>query len=716
SSQGAVSRALDRLDRAALAVLEALLVLPAPASPAALRGRLGLSRPQTVALVERLREYGLVWGTDKALRVAPGVRQALPFPAGLGPVAKEALAALPAERLALLALDLGLTATSFAGPGGLAELIAERLAAPEDLIDAAGPEARAALDQLAWGPPTGRIDNARRPVALETAQSPIEKLLARGLLVATDDRTVTLPREVGLYLRRDVLFRDLAMPGLHGTDRALPVTDQIAAGQAFTALRLTEELLEHWGLEPPPVLRSGGLAVRDLKAAAVVLDVPETDAALIIEVAYAAGLLAREAEWMPTRSYDLWLLRDAAERWTDLANAWLDTDRVPGLAGERDDRDKAINALAEESTRSNAPTVRREALQALTPGLAATVESVRDQLAWRHPRRTGGLHDRMVGWALREAAVLGLTGYGALASYARELLDGVEVNLAKLLPEPVDHVLLQADLTAVAPGPLVPELGRELALTADVESKGGATVYRFTPESVRRALDAGRTVAELKDLLTRHSATPVPQPLTYLIDDVSRRHGQLRVGTALSYLRCDDPATLEEIFADRRAAALRLHRLAPTVLASRLSRQELLESLRALGFAPVAESQEGGVVITRKDVHRAESTARSGPPEHMLSPDTALAAVRALRAGEEAAQIGAPEGDLPRTPAMAMIEELRAAIGQRLWIGYLDQQGQATSRIIEPVRVDGGYLTAYDQTRASIQRFALHRITGVRNA
>jgi predicted DNA-binding transcriptional regulator YafY len=63
-----------------------------------------------------------------------------------------------------------------------------------------------------------------------------------------------------------------------------------------------------------------------------------------------------------------------------------------------------------------------------------------------------------------------------------------------------------------------------------------------------------------------------------------------------------------------------------------------------------------------------------------------------------------------------MIEELRAAIGRRLWIGYLDQQGQASSRIIEPVRVDGGYLTAYDQTRASIQRFALHRITGVRNA
>jgi predicted DNA-binding transcriptional regulator YafY len=64
---------------------------------------------------------------------------------------------------------------------------------------------------------------------------------------------------------------------------------------------------------------------------------------------------------------------------------------------------------------------------------------------------------------------------------------------------------------------------------------------------------------------------------------------------------------------------------------------------------------------------------------------------------------------------MATVEELRAAVerGGRVWIGYLDQQGQASSRIVEPVRVDGGFLTAYDATRATVQRFALHRITGV---
>ncbi|NEC35718.1 helicase-associated domain-containing protein, partial [Streptomyces rubrogriseus] len=128
--------------------------------------------------------------------------------------------------------------------------------------------------------------------------------------------------------------------------------------------------------------------------------------------------------------------------------------------------------------------------------------------------------------------------------------------LAPLFPEPLDHVLLQADLTAVAPGPLERGLADVLGVLADVESKGGATVYRFTPGSVRRALDAGQSAADLHAFLARHSRTPVPQPLTYLIDDVARRHGRLRVGAASAYVRCDDDATLDEILADKRAAGL----------------------------------------------------------------------------------------------------------------------------------------------------------------
>ncbi|RFU39105.1 hypothetical protein DZF91_24165, partial [Actinomadura logoneensis] len=561
------------------------------------------------AALAALRRDALVWGT-RTSRPAPGVRQALPHPAGLGPPAAEVLASYPADRLTALVTDLdGEAPRGFTDSGRLVARIAERLTDPSDLIAGAGDEARAALDRLVWGPPVGRVADARRPVRVATAETPIERLLARGLLVAEDDRTVTVPREVALHLRGGRLFRDLAAepPPLGGGARARDEDTVVrgAAGEAFTVVREIEELLERWGLEPPPVLRSGGLAVRDLRAAAALLDVPEWRAALLAEIAQAAGLLTRsgdlDGEWLPTPAYDLWLRRDIAGRWTELAHGWLRTDRVPGLVGERDDRDRLVNALSESARHGSAPATRHAVLTVLADapaGTPATAPAVRERLDWLQPRRGGPLRDRLVDWTLREAAVLGLTGYGVLAPFARDLLDGAdpEPALAKHLPEPGDKVLIQADLTAVAPGPLVTDLARELALTADVESTGGATVYRFTAGSVRRALDAGRSAADLLDLLTKHSATPVPQPLAYLVEDVARRHGHLRVGSLVSYVRADNPATLDEILADRRADALRLHRLAPTVLASALPRADLLTGLRGLGLAPVAESPGGGVI------------------------------------------------------------------------------------------------------------------------
>jgi hypothetical protein len=728
SAASAVSRALDRLDRLALNIFEALLVLPSPIAYADLLAAVSAEpsgdAPIRVA-VDRLRGLALLWGEDDALRVVPGGRQVVPHPAGLGPLLREAFASYPSDRMAELLADLGLESVDDL-PGRI-----------DALIEDVGPEARAALDRLTWGPPVGRVDGARRPVTLATAASPIEQLLARGLLAATDDRTVTLPREVGLHLRGGRVFTELRTtpPPLGGTARSGRLVDRTAGGQAFTFVRTMEELLERWSVDPPGVLRAGGLGIRDLRATATELDVPEWTAALLIEVAYAAGLLARDgdqdgpasAEWLPTQAYDLWRLRDVERRWSDLAAAWLLTDRAPGLAGERDDRDRLINALSDEAVRVSAPQVRRSVLGALAGAEAGTAPSADDvfaYLTWQQPRRGGTLRERLVRWTLREAETIGVTGLGALSGHARALLSGGDVGkaLAAVLPEPVDHVLIQADLTAVAPGPLISDLARELALAADVESTGGATVYRFTPTSVRRALDAGRGALELIDLLKRHSATDVPQPLSYLIEDVARRHGRLRVGVASAYVRCDDPAVLDEILADRRSEQLRLHRLAPTVLASRASRGELLDSLRALGYAPVAESAEGSVVITRLDARRAETTHGTYEPAHhskigIAGPDASVvtAAVRALRAGERAARATAPAGAPPRSPAMAMVKQLRQAAdrGARVWIGYLDQQGQASSRIIEPARVEGGFLTAYDATRAAVQRFALHRITGV---
>src|SRR5206468_7164075 len=177
---------------------------------------------------------------------------------------------------------------------------------------------------------------------------------------------------------------------------------------------------------------------------------------------------------------------------------------------------------------------------------------------------------------LAEADVLGLTAAGGLTGYSRTLLGATggtavaptattvgsvhsaaaaEHALARALPEPVDHFLVQPDLTVVVPGPPLPAMGNELSLLANLESTGGAAVYRITERSVRRALDAGRSGERLAQFVQQHSRTPVPQALTYLITDAARRHGVLRAGAAGAYLRCDDAALLARVLADRSTDA-----------------------------------------------------------------------------------------------------------------------------------------------------------------
>ncbi|MEV7007383.1 helicase-associated domain-containing protein [Streptosporangium sp. NPDC051022] len=745
SSPSAVGRVLDRLDRFTLSVLETLVVLPAPVDYRALRAQMARALPEGVAApvlraalketVERLRTLALAYGPQSALVPSPGVREVLEAPAGLGQPAVEVFRHHPAERLAELIQDID------GENGDTKEDLARLLGTPEvvgRLVEDVSPQARSALNELTWGPASGRVPNARREVRAATAQSPIEQLLSRALLCATGEDTVVLPREVGLFLRGGRIHHDLSPvpPPLDGAARDRGMADRTAAGQAFTFVRAVEELCERWSVDPPGVLRSGGLAVRDLKRTAAMLDVPEWVTGLIVEVAHAAGLIAAsgsvDGDWLPTPAYDGWRVKSTEDRWVVLATTWLTMDRVPGMIGERDERDRLLNALHPDLRRSAAAEVRATALSMLSAagsGVAPSLESVRERLSWEQPRRRGGRRDQLVEFTLREAEQIGVTGLGAIAGHGLALIpcgggraEAAALALAPLLPEPLDHVLLQADLTAVAPGPLTGELRRWLALAADVESTGGATVYRFCERSIRRALDAGQGADEMLAMLERHSATPVPQPLGYLVTDVARRHGRMRVGTASAYIRCDDSSLLDEVMADRRALPLRLRRLAPTVIASKTSRSTLVDSLRAMGYAPAAESLDGDVIITQLDVRRTEGQPSPRQPVTFNGPeaDVVAAAIRAVRAGDAAHQarrapVDAPGGQVPRSPATATINALREAIrqGSQVWIGYLDSQGNATSRILEPARMEGGYLTAYDETRAAVHRFALHRITGI---
>lgn len=700
SSHASVARALDRLTALDLQVLEAVLVAADPAPRGDLLALLG-DDPAVDAALDRLYAQALLWGSPRLLRLPRPVRDLLhPSPAGLGPAPP---LGWPADRLA----------------GVLAE-------APAD--------ARAVLDRLAWGPSTGRVRHATRPVTPATAVTPVDWLLARGLLVPVDARTVALPRDVALHLRGGRLHPELVSappvlaPTPAGTDPT--VADRRAAAAGAELVRLVEDLLEGWGRAGPPVLRAGGLGLRELRRAAAGLGVDEPTAGLVVEVAYAGGLVGRGGDaggaWLPSRGYDGWRRAETAQRWAALAAGWLASDRVASLVGSRDPADRPRAALGVDLEVPGAGDLRAAVLgelAGLPPGTTTDPAALVARLRWQRPRRSAATTRLLVTASLAEGEALGVLVRGAVSGPGRALLEGAEAAataLAPLLPAPVAEVILQPDLTAVAPGPLVRELADALALAADVESTGGATVYRFTPSSVRRALDAGRTAAELHDLLATHSRTPVPQPLSYLVDDVARRHGRLRAGTAAAYLRCDDPALLGEVLADRRTADLGLRRLAPTVLAAAAPAPELLDRLRALGYAPAAEAADGALLLGRPPGRRAEERfdrLRPAPPR-LPGPSLARAAVRAVRAGdhppggaaaEERPGVGGADG-LPTA-----LRRLLAAgrDGVSVWLGYVDAGGRSSRRLVDPLAVANGQLTAYDHLHEEVRVFALHRVTDV---
>ncbi|MEV0172865.1 helicase-associated domain-containing protein [Streptomyces sp. NPDC050803] len=779
-TRASVVRALERLDRFAVQTAEALAVASDPATYQELLGLMAgdggdpaVARALPHALAT-LRGQALVWGADDRLRLVRTARELLapspqhPSPTGLGPTVSEATAGMSPGRVQEIVAAAGLASThdAVSAVASLTGLFTDRRRMAK-LLAGAPAESLEALSRLVWGPPFGQVTADPAPR--------LRWLLDRGLLLPTTPGTVVLPREAALHLRGGRAHRaaEPLPPAVEVTATHRPqAVDAAGAGQAFTALATVEELLKDWDEGGPAVLRAGGLSVRDLKRTAVALDAAEPVAAFWVELAYVAGLIASDGEaderYAATPAYDEWLEQAPDRRWAQLAEAWLTATRTSGLVGGRDAKDRTLSALGPGLDRSAAPEVRHRVLTLLAGlplGAAPAAESVLARLHWERPqRREEDLRSRLARWTLSEAELLGVTGRGALSAHGRALLGAPAVRtadeepqgpgdklpvhhvpqpleplsppeqaaasaaaarlLAPLLPEPLDHVLLQADLTAVAPGPLKRPLAEVLGVLADVESKGGATVYRFTPGSVRRALDAGQSASDLHAFLAAHSRTPVPQPLSYLIDDVARRHGHLRVGAASAYVRCDDDALLNEILADKRAAGLRLRRLAPTVLAAQADPATLLDGLRAMGFAPAAESAEGDVLITRALAHRTPPrTAPEPVPDGPPVPDATLltAAIRAIRAGDAASTTPRKEtpsrtdGALPRTSAAETLATMQAAVltGEAVWIGYVNAEGAASQRVIAPVRVEGGFVTAYDHTADEVRTYPLHRVTGV---
>lgn len=750
--RSSVQRALSELDALSLATLEAAIDIGGDAEPVQaadvareLRDRVAAAgvpakeRPTVAhvrAALDDLRQAAIIHGDGPGgggtFAGRSSRKRPLPWEDHLM-VTDEAVAALPP----------GWRLVPRAGEPSTAEL--------RDALDGADARQRRLLDTLA---DAGGLGTTRDAAPDADPSLPVPRLIAAGLLERVDDSTVRLPGRARALLRGAVIPD--APPTLRpGAADAVPVRglDAAAAGAALELLRLIRSLLEHLGRRPAATLKDGTVGVREHRRLVEALEVDDATLARITAMSAAAGLVNvgtprplpeddTGGDYLaPTHAADEYLDASAAQRWALLVEGWLASEEAPWLIGREGPTGKPIALLSPSARRAGTPELRRTVLRLLAEATdeGEAVGDVRALLAQRRPITAAHTPDEVLREIVGELGMLGLTApagaHGAGASAAgraavasagapRAGVDRDEAEaefvdaLASALPAPATSFIAQADLTILVPGPAEGEFLHRLETFADLESPGLASVHRVSEDSVRRALDGGASAAELHAFLEEHAMGEVPQSITYLIDDVARRHGRLRTGPAAGYLRCDDPALLAQVLADPIATALGLRRVSETVAISQTPPAALVAALRDSGHAALAEDALGAALDLRPDPARTPDRPRSPAPAVRADDGRISQALQSIQAGDRAADAG--EGtridmdDDPATGAAAQALLHRAArAGLDVTLGFVDRNGRAGRRRVRPVTVSGGQVDAVDPATGQVLRFLLHRVTEV---
>lgn len=269
------------------------------------------------------------------------------------------------------------------------------------------------------------------------------------------------------------------------------------AEQAFATMTVLAELLRAVDAGAVRELVKGGIG---MPLARTLAERIGTDAelvagrlALLDDIGFADPDTGR---WIVTDPGHAWLLAGWPERWVSLVAAWSDT--LPPAVHQ-------VLELADGDLRDLVPLGR-----------------------WAYPAGSRWL-DALLLDVAGTAASLGLAVDGIVTSTGRALLDGDAEPAADDLPGAVERVYLQHDLTVIAPGPLAPADDDALRTVAVLEAPGLAARYRISEDTLRAAFRAGHSRDDLLSLLGRLSATGIPQPLAYLIDQVAGRDGSIVV-------------------------------------------------------------------------------------------------------------------------------------------------------------------------------------------
>lgn len=761
-------QAVRGLTTPALQALEALRALGERRTRAALgellHGRPGPEHEAAVdAALTQLGAAALVWpGAGDRLELPAGLAEIFPRPLGLGSPARELWQDQNVEAIARAVRALGGRAE-----GRKADKLAALLpllADPDRVrarAEAAPPQVAMGLRQLVWGDQGDDqgddeddeyLDHRYDPELWKLRHEAERWAVDHGLLPASPwGGAGRLPAEVGLALRGPG-FRAPFLPDPPPLE-SRPVTEQAvesAAAAAVTAFATHAlALLDRLARTPVPQLAGGGIGTRELGRLTKELGVDESELRLALELAASCGLLRKGAGPVGvSERFTTWREAEPARQALDLLTAWWDFPTVPTRSRGADG--KTMPAVRRPEPCAGCQAARYVLVgmaSALAAGTATDAAGLAEAARWNRPMVHVLPQDAEAPLATvyREAELLGVLAAGALSPVGAALLAddlaGAEGHLRRLLPQPCDTALFGSDLTALVAGTPSARVSALLDGCADRESSGGAVTWRFSPASVRRALDAGTTAGQLVEQLSAIAERDLPQPLGYLIADVGRRHGRLRLLPAVSLIRGDGTALLAEVAADRRLARLGLQLVAPTILACAVPLEAALARLREAGYFPVPDipvSDAPAAPDARPAPPDRQGTDGTAPPARTLRElaaatrqepkrrraaepaEPAEVARRLLAAGDTgvpAPASGAARelAHLTRGLSPSEIDWLAAAIdeGGRVRIEYQAASGAVTDRVITDPELLGGTVYAWCELRQDERMFTAARILSV---
>lgn len=437
---------------------------------------------------------------------------------------------------------------------------------------------------------------------------------------------------------------------------AMPATDAEtahAAERAFTTVSALADLLLLAREKPFALLTGGNVSAgekRQLGESGVVAE--SIDA--LIAIAVDSGLVAPDARRLRTtpRAED-WLRSSVADRWSTL---------VGGFRG------------------------------ALPRGVRTADGGWIPTDAWAHAHPWDPTWPDRSTALLERARLLGLiTDGGGEPAWAASIRRGENVDataLTALLPNEVDRIFLQNDLSAISPGPLAPGLDVRLRTIAARESAAQASTYRFTPESIAHALVAGETEQSILEFLESLSLTGIPQPLRYLVTQTAQRHGLVQVSTdpetGRTRIESSDQHLIEAMAVDQGLRPLALAKHVAS-LTTRVGRDTVYWALTDARYPATLVDEDGNVMAGERN------------PTAVVTPEPApdyAPLIAAMRSHQ------GPDAD-----AAWLDRELEAAVRAkavlRVSVGMPD--GSTRELILEATGIGGGRLRGRDRA-ADVER------------